>query len=276
MATKIIKTFRSLIIPCNTCPVIERTICIICRDGKFGLAEKCKNGKMAVMIDCEYDYIDSLCGLCGLTNMVSVYLNGKCGLYAFKYTVSSKSNKIDCKRITECEYDNIKVNQKSRIAILYKGNKLPCCYYNLNSNKLSPLYINVISVDEHHYECVTEKEMKFIDLDTDSVIYSYYKESGYVSSERISRNIYLFSIFNDDESFTIHQSDLVFFNQYLRTSYVIENIDYLSVTRNDLDKLEYNYIFTLGKDGKKYIIAVNDDKIDYDEIRKIAKEVEYT
>ena len=123
--------------------------------------------------------------------------------------------------------------------------------------------------------CVTEKEMKFIDLDTDSVVYSYYKESGYVSSERLSRNIYLFSIYND-ESITIHQSDLVFFNQYLRTSYVIENIDYLSVTRNDFDKWEDNYFFTFQKDGKKYIIAVNDDKIDFDELRKIAKEVEYT
>lgn len=275
MAMKIIKTFRSFIVSCKTYYEIEKTICIICRDGKFGLAEKRKNGKMSVIIDCEYDYIDSLCGLFGLTNMVSVYLNGKCGLYAFKYTVSSKSNKIDCKRITECEYDNIKVNQKSRVAIFYKGNKLPCCYYNLNSNKLSPLYINVIPVDEHHCKCVTEKEMKFIDLDTDSVVYSYYKESGYVSSERLSRNIYLFSIYND-ESITIHQSDLVFFNQYLRTSYVIENIDYLSVTRNDFDKWEDNYYFTFQKDGKKYIIAVNDDKIDFDELRRIAKEVEYT
>ena len=96
-----------------------------------------------------------------------------------------------------------------------------------------------------------------------------------MSSERLSRNIYLFSIYND-ESITIHQSDLVFFNQYLRTSYVIENIDYLSVTRNDFDKWEDNYFFTFQKDGKKYIIAVNDDKIDFDELRRIAKEVEYT
>lgn len=67
---------------------------------------------------------------------------------------------------------------------------------------------------------------------------------------------------------------MVFFNKNLRVSYVIKDIDCLSISRNGLDQWEDNFVFTFRKDGNKHIIAVNDNEINFDEIRKIAEEVE--
>ena len=67
MSAKIIKTIRVDIKSCKDYCITERTLCIICRDGKFGVAERRENGKMTVIIDCKYDYIDTFCGENGFT-----------------------------------------------------------------------------------------------------------------------------------------------------------------------------------------------------------------
>ena len=119
--------------------------------------------------------------------------------------------------------------------------------------------------------------MKCIDIETDSVIYLWNrKHIDEAYPERISRNIYLLIKANYDEPIGEHKSDLVFFNKNLRVSYVIKDIDCLSISRNGLDQWEDNFVFTFRKDGKKHIIAVNDNEWDIESIKTIAKEVEYT
>lgn len=277
--TKILKHFNAGITSCKDYHREYRKICIICRDGKFGLAEMDKTGYpriVDVLIECKYDHIDTFCAFCDFSNMVCVYLDGKCGLYSFKHTVSSRSNRIDCKQITECEYDYISVNSSSDIAVLRKRDEFRCRYYNLNSDRLSPPYIKHISCDDQYFEYLTKKCVKIIDIETDSIIYSWSVKFGFVSSERITRNVYLFTKYLDDEPATEIKSDLVFFNKNLRVSYVIENIDCLHITRSGIDQWKDNYIFTFRKDGDKHIIAVNDNEWDVESVKEIAKEIEYT
>ncbi len=278
--TKVLRHFNAEIISCKDYHREFRKICIICRDGKYGLAEMDKTGCpriVDVLIDCKYDHIVTFCAYCDFSNMVCVYLDGKCGLYSFKHTVSSKSNRIDCKQITECEYDFISVNSSSDIAVLRKRDEFRCRYYNLNSDRLSPFYMAVIPADEHYFECITEDEVKCIDIETDSVIYSWHQncvDLAYI--ERISKNIYLLVKAACDEPIEENKSDLSFFNKNLKVSYVIENIDCLNITRNGLDKWKDNYIFSFRKDSKKHIIVVNDNEWDVESVKEIAKEVEYT
>ena len=59
-------------------------------------------------------------------------------------------------------------------------------------------------------------------------------------------------------------------------TYIIEDIACFCIICNGLDCFEENLVLSFQKDGKKYIITVNNDKIDFDEIIKIAKEIEYT
>ena len=278
--TKVLKHFDAEIISCKDYHREYRKICIICRDGKYGLAEMDKTGYpriVDILIECKYDHIDTFCAFCDFSNMVCVYLDGKCGLYSFRWTVSSKSNKIDCKQIAECEYDFISVNSSSNIAVLRKRDKYRCRYYNLNSDRLSPFYVAVIPADEHYFECITEDEVKCIDIETDFVIYSWNrKHVDEAYPERISRNVYLLIKANYDEPIGEHKSDLVFFNKNLRVSYVIKDIDCLNITRNGLEQWEDNYIFTFRKNGDKHIIAVNDNEWNIESIKAIAKEIEYT
>lgn len=277
--TKVLKHFDAEIISCKDYHREFRKICIIYRDGKYGLAEMDKTGYpriVDILIECKYDHIDAFCAFCDFSNMVCVYLDGKCGLYAFKWTVSSKSNKIDCKQIAECEYDFISVNSSSDIAVLRKRDKNRCRYYNLLSDRLSPFYVAVIPADEQYFKCIIGYEEKCIDTKTDSVIYSWSKKFGFVSSKKITRNVYLFTKYLDDVPATEIKSDLVFFNKNLKVSYVIENIDCLNITRNGLEQWEDNYIFTFRKDGDKHIISIHNDEWDIESIKAIAKEVEYT
>lgn len=97
MSAKIIKTIRVDIKSCKDYYITERTLCIICRDGKFGIAEKHESGKLTVIIDCEYDYIDTFCAEKGFTNMIAALRGDKWGLYAFRWTVSSKVTKSTAK-----------------------------------------------------------------------------------------------------------------------------------------------------------------------------------
>ena len=278
MSAKIIKTIRVDIKSCKDYYITERTLCIICRDGKFGIAEKHENGKLTVIIDCEYDYIDTFCAENGFTNMIAVLRGDKWGLYAFKWTVSSKSNKIDCKQIAGCEYDSVYASRSPKVAVLCQRNKgFRCRYYNLNSNRLSLFYRDVYPRDEHYFECITEDEVKCIDIETDSVIYLWNRkhiDEAYL--ERISRNIYLLIKANYDEPIGEHKSDLVFFNKNLRVSYVIKDIDCLSISRSGLEQWKDNYIFTFRKEGDKHIISIHNDEWDIESIKAIAKEVEYT
>ena len=145
---KIIKTFYADIKSCKDYTLLTKELCIVSRDGKFGLAERHINGKLSLLIDCEYDYIDSFCPEGYYSNIVGVLKNGKWGLYAFKYTVSTKSNKIDCKQVAECDYDFVSVNISPDIAVLHKRNETGYRYYNLNSDRISPVYVTIIPVDE--------------------------------------------------------------------------------------------------------------------------------
>lgn len=280
---KILKHFDAEIISCKDYHREHRKICIICRDGKYGLAEMDKTGYpriVDILIECKYDHIDAFCAFCDFSNMVCVYLDGKCGLYAFKWTVSSKSNKIDCKQIAECEYDSVYASRSPKVAVLRQRNKgFRCRYYNLNSDRLSPFYRDVYPCDEHYFECVIENSevtWNYTDIQTDSVIYSRSGKDGLFFSERITRNVYLFTKYLDDVPATEIKSDLVFFNKNLKVSYVIENIDCLNITRNGLEQWEDNYIFTFRKDGDKHIISIHNDEWDIESIKSIAKEIEYT
>lgn len=281
--TKILKHFDAEIISCKDYHREHRKICIICRDGKYGLAEMDKTGYpriVDILIECKYDHIDTFCAFYDFSNMVCVYLDGKCGLYSFRWTVSSKSNKIDCKQIAECEYDSVYASRSPKVAVLCQRNKgFRCRYYNLNSDRLSPFYRDVYPCDEHFFECVIENDevtWNYTDIQTDSVIYSRSGKDGLFFSERITRNVYLFTKYLDDVPATEIKSNLVFFNKNLKVSYVIENIDCLNITRNGLERWEDNYIFTFRKDGDKHIISIHNDEWDIESIKSIAKEVEYT
>lgn len=274
--TKVVKNFYTDITSCKDFKVDTRDLCIISRDGKFGVAEKHRNGKLTFLVDCEYDYIDTFCSEKGFTNMVSVSLNGKHGLYAFKFTESSKSTKICCEKITTCEYDNIYFPFGNDVAVLEKCNN-SVRYYNIVSRKLSPLYqgYNFDEMGEIYY-FYTDKVQRCIDYNTDNVIYSCPAEET-VSAEKIWRELYVLTHY-DFDNLPIEQNinDLLFYNRNLMTSYLIENVECLHITRYDYDKWGVNHIVTFLKEGQKHIIATDDSQWDFDEIRKIAKEIDYT
>ena len=272
--TKTVKRFTAVIVNCKNYCHEHRDIHIISRDGKFGIAEKSRNGKFTLLIDCKYDYIDSLnCGF-DYSNVVGVMQNGRWGLYSFKYTVSTKSKKIDCKQIAECEYDFISAKHFSEIVILSKQKECISRYYNVKSDTLSPFYEMILADDENYFECGTGNNIKWIDIQSNTEIYS--ANGLCVNPERLSDDVYLFTKYDFDEVIGDNKSDLVFYNRDLRVSYIIENIDCLNMIRNGFENFERNYVFTFRKDGKKRIVAVNDNEIDFDEIRKIAKELDYT
>ena len=270
---KVVKTFYAFITNCKDFSGNNREMCIISRDGKFGLAERL-NKKLITLIECKYDYIDSLCCESCYSNVIGVSLGGKWGLYSFKYTVSTKSNRIDCRMVAECEYDFITVNIFSNIVILHKQKEFQKCYYNFHSGKLSSPYEYILFADEHYFECGKKNTVKWIDIRTDSVIYS--AEDLCVHPQLLSRDLYLFTNYDFDEVVGDNKSDLVFYNRNLCVSYVIENIDSLNVIKNGYEDFEENMVLVFRKNSKKHIIATNDCEWDYDEIRKIAKEVEYT
>ena len=108
------------------------------------------------------------------------------------------------------------------------------------------------------------------------MIYSLNHNLCLCISERIADNTYLFTKYccnNNDEE---NKSNLVFFNRDLRVSYVIENIDYFNVIKTGFENFEYKFVLTFKKDDKKHILASYDFGWDYDKIRKIAEEIEYT
>ena len=273
---KVVKKFFTDITSCKDFKVDTRDLCIISRDGKFGVAEKHRNGNLTVLIDCEYDYIDTFCSEKGFTNMVSVSLNGKHGLYAFKFTESSKSTKICCEKITPCEYDCIHSLFGNDVAVLEKSNK-SVRYYNIFSRKLSPPYKGYTVEEMGDLYCFyTDKIQRWIDYHSDNVIYSCSSEES-VSAEKIWRGLYVLTHY-DFDNLPIEQNtnDLLFYNHNLMTAYLIDSIECLRITRYDYDKWGVNHIVTFLKNGKKHIIATDDSKWDFDEIRKIAKEIEYT
>ena len=271
---KILKIFHSYIKSCRDYFNSDREICIITHDGKFGLTERHENGKLTILIDCKYNYIDSLCCETHYSNVVGVLLNGKWGLYAFRYTAGSRSRKIDCRQVAECEYDFITVNAFSNIVVLHKKNKLLRQYYNVKTNTLSPAYELIQFNDNDYLECATDDCIRWIDIRTDSVIYT--ADNLCVYPEKLSDDIYLFTKYDFDKVVGDNKSDLVFFNRDLMVSYVIENIDCLNITRTGYEVFEKNFILAFRKDGKKHIVAVNSGEWDADNIKEIAKEIEYT
>ncbi len=270
---RIVRTFHSDIKSCKDYYLSDRDMCIICCDEKFGLAEKLGNGRLDILIDCQYDYIDPFCyGYC-YSNAVGVVLNGKWGLYVFKYTVNYKSRKIDCVQISECEFDNINVGKNSEIFVLNK--KDSCRYYNLNTNSLSEKCEGILFEDKDCLGCYAENITRWVDDYTDTIIYS---TESLTFPEILSRDVYLFAEYDFDGENLIYSninSNLVFFNRNLRVSYVIEDIRNLTVTRNGFESFEENIVFLFGKDDKKYIITVNNDEWNIEDIKEISKEVEY-
>ncbi|MBR4857686.1 MAG: hypothetical protein IKU08_00725 [Clostridia bacterium] len=269
---KIVKEFSSLIINRKNRSLETRRLCTIINNGKFGLAEKYKNGNLAILIDCKYDYIDAFCCRQNTSNVVGVLQNGRWGLYSFKYTVSSKNKKIDCRQVAKCEYDYISATVKyfSCVAVLHKRKNKLKRYYNFSSDRLSQYYEEIIPSNEHYFICISNKNIQWIDIQSDTVIYNQY-----ASAKKITEDIYLFIKYDSFES-AEEKSDLVFFNRKLRVTYIIEDIDCLNITRNGLEQWEDNYIFTFRKDGDKHIISVHNDEWDIESVKAIAKEVEYT
>lgn len=274
--TKVIKNFYTDITSCKDFIVDTRNLCIISRDGKFGVAEKHRNGRRTVLVDCEYDYIDTFCGEGGFTNMIAVLRGDKWGLFAFRWTVSSKSNKISCEEIVPCEYRSIQTFCNNTFAILIKR-KNAVRYYNISSRKLSDFYEDY-SDDENSslfgfYTCRTQK---WINVCSDIVIYECDK-SDIVSFEKIWRSLFVLYHYEcDNVSVRQCRTDLIFYNPDILTSYLAEDVRYLRITTHDFEEWTANRVVTFMKGEDWHIISTADSKWDFDEIRKIAKEIDYT
>lgn len=268
----IIKEFSALIKNLKNNSIETRRLCTISDNGKFGLAEKHENGNFAILIDCEYDFVDAFCCKRNTSNVVGVLQNGRWGLCSFKNTISSKSKKIDCRQVADCEYDSISatVEYYSCVAVLHKQNNKLYRYYNFRSDRLSQYYEEILPVNENFFICISNQNIHWIDIQSDTVIYN-----KYASCKKITEDIYLFRKYDSLES-PEGKADLVFFNRKLRVTYIIEDIACFCIICNGLDCFEENLVLSFQKDSKKYIITVNNDKIDFDEIIKIAKEIEYT
>ncbi len=269
---KIVKEFNALIKNRKKHSIETRRLCTIINNGKFGLAEKYKNGNLAILIDCKYDYIDAFCCRRNTSNVVGVLQNGRWGLYSFKYTVSSKNEKIDCRQVAECDYDYISAIVKyfSCVAVLHKQKNKLKRYYNFSSDRLSQYYEEILPSNEHYFICISNKNIQWIDIQSDTVIYN-----KYASAKKITEDIYLFIKYDSFESAEV-KSDLVFFNRKLRVTYIIEDIDSFSINCNGLDSFEENLVFAFQKDGNKHIISVHNDEWDIESVKEIAKEIEYT
>ena len=271
---KSVKNFTAVVVNCKNYCHEHRDMHIICCGGKFGLAEKHKNGRFTTLIECKYDYIDSMnCGFM-YSNVAAVSLNGKWGLYAFRHTVSTKSRKIDCKQVAECEYDHISTNHFSSIIILHKSKAFFRRYYNVKTGNLSPFYETILADDENYFLCATDNNIKWIDVRSNCVIYS--ADDLCVHPQMLSKDIYLFTKYDFDEVVGDNKSDLVFFNRDLKVSYVIENIDCFNMRRNGFENFEENFVFIFRKNRTKHIIAVNSGEWDIESIKAIAKEIDYT
>ena len=83
--TKVLKHFDAEIISCKDYHREFRKICIIYRDGKYGLAEMDKTGYpriVDILIECKYDHIDTFCAFCGFSNITFILL-ASCIIFAF-------------------------------------------------------------------------------------------------------------------------------------------------------------------------------------------------
>ena len=278
MSEKIIKTIRVDIKSCKDYYITERTLCIICRDGKFGIAEKHEGGKLTVIIDCEYDYIDTFCGENGFTNMIAVLRGDKWGLYAFRWTVSSKSDKINCEKVANCEYDTITIHQKHKVAFLMNGTGNR--YYNLWSGRLSGYCGCSISKDGSMLECVSDGMQRWIDIVTDTVIYAR-PTSRYVEGERICENIYEFSVYYDKDAERgdpdWHEtSDIVYFDRDSKTSYVAFDTYCVSLQTEGFAGYCKRYDVHFKEENESVHISDSDYEWDFGKFFEIAEEIEYS
>lgn len=273
--TKIVKSFYTDITMSEDFFVQHIDLCIISRDGKFGVAEKTENGRLIVLVECIYDYIDTFCSEKGFTNLVSVSLNGKFGLYAFRYTAGS-DNDINCEMVASCEYNSIHTLTGNHIAILEKENGF-VRYYNVLAEKLSLFYTSVSCDETGCLYCFSDDEsQKWIDILTDNVIYDC-SETDFTCAEKVYRGFYVFSCYYCcDSSFEYNKTDLVFYDDNLMTAYVTDNVTDLHITKYDYDRYGRNYVVSFLKNDKSYIISTKDFKWDFDLIKKIANEVNYT
>lgn len=265
---KIVINFQTNIKSCKDYGYKIRDLCVFCQNGRYGLAEKHRNGRLTVLIECKYDFIDPLWR--DYSNMVGVLLNGKWGLYVFKYTISSKSNKIDCQKITDCEFDSISTGKYYEIAVLNKRTK--CRYYNLNSYKLSPYYDGILFEDEICIGCCSDNTIRWFDIYTDSIIYS---TEDWSSPKVFANDIFFFIETGANSQDNVRKADLIFFNRNLMVSYIIKGIEQINVLRNKVETFRENLVFILIENKNKHIITVNHNEWDVDEIKKVAKEVEY-
>lgn len=271
---RIVKHLESFIKSCKTYFGDYRKICIVTRNGKYGLAENDKKEGLKLLCEVEFDYIEPFCNRFGNANMFGVYSKGKCGLIAMDFTVSSVSDDIGCELVAKCEYDKITFLQESNIAFLYDEKKEQRRYYNLNTRRLSPCYKSFFERGTDSIICEKDHIWHLVDTTTDSVIYTCHRGKHidlllYVSQAD------LFLMFDCDYK-KILSADLLFYNRNLRESYVIENINCLNVMRNGYEDFEETIVVSFKKDGKKFFFACVDSEWNFDEIRKIAKEVDYT
>ena len=277
MSAKVIKTIRVDIKSCKDYCLTERMLCIIYRNGKFGVAERHESGKLTAIIDSEYDYIDTFCAENGFTNMITVLRGDKWGLYAFRWTVSSKSNKINCEMVAECEYDTITILQKQKVAFLMNetGNK----YYNLWSGRLSGYCGCSISEDGSLIEFVSDGIQKWIDIVTDTVIYAR-PTSRCIIGEKVCEDMYEFTVYFDKDAERgdpdwVETSDLVFFDRNTRTSYVAFDVYCVVLTTHSFAWPYKRYYLHFDQHDKEYCIYKEDFKWNLDDFFKIAEEIEY-
>lgn len=272
MSAKIIKTIRVDIKSCKDYYLTERTLCIICRDGKFGIEEKHESGRLATIIDCEYDYIDTFCAENGFTNMIAVLRGDKWGLYAFRWTVSSKSDDINCETVADCVYDTITIHQKLKVAFLM--DETGSRYYNLWSGRLSDYCGCSLSQGGSLLECCSDGLQKWIDIVTDTAVYARALD-GYTDPEKISYNVYIFKTYYENDGVDECEMDLVVYNPYLKVSYVVFDVD--KVTFETQNNADYYTIHTMTfiKDAVKYTVSHCDHDWQTEEFLNIAEEIDY-
>lgn len=247
-------------------------LCLISRDGKFGVAEKNENGRLIVLVECIYDYIDTFCSEKGFTNLISVSLDNKFGLYAFKCSSGSVNNQITCESVVQCEYKSIYTFMGSNIAILETDNGL-LRYYNTLTRRLSPFYTSVSCDETGCLYCFSDNEsQKWIDPVTDKIIYEC-PETDWIYTEKEWKDFYVFSRFCSFDSFFEHIStDLVFCDDNGLILYVIENVTDLQITKYGYDRQGINIIVNFSKNAKRYVVSTKDSRWDFDEITKILEE----
>lgn len=270
---RIVKHLESFIKSCKTYFGDYRKICIVTRNGKYGLAENDEKEGLKLLCEVEFDYIEPFYSRFGDANMFIVYTKGKYGLLAMDFTVSSISNDIGCNLIAKCEYDKITFSQENKIAFLYDDEKEQRRYYNPNTRHLSPWYRCFFERGIDSLICEKDNVWYLVDVSTDTVIYSCHR-SKHIKPLMQTIQTDLFFIAECSCGKMVY-ADLIFYNRNLRVSYIIENISDLNITRNGFENFEENIVLAFKKDNKKHILAAKDSEWDFDEIRKIAKEVEY-